>query len=121
MGGQVEIGCKVVGLDYADASETWSVSFKGPQGETQTFEAEHVISSAPMRELVRGIRPAVSETAKCAADSLKYRDFLTVMLIVKNRDAFHENWIYIHYTKVKVGLIQNFRYWAHALLLSAYT
>ena len=51
----------------------------------QTIEAEHVISSAPMRELVCGLSPAVSERTKRAADSLKYRDFLTVMLILKDR------------------------------------
>jgi protoporphyrinogen oxidase len=112
LGGQIEMGSKVVGLDYDAARETWTVSFKDPQGQTQTLEAEHVISSAPMRELVRGIRPEVSEAAKTAADSLKYRDFLTVMLIVKNRDAFHDNWIYIHDPKVKVGRIQNFRSWS---------
>jgi protoporphyrinogen oxidase len=112
LGGQIEMGSKVVGLDYDAAGETWTVSFKNAQGQTQTIEAEHVISSAPMRELVRGIRPEVSETAKVAADSLKYRDFLTVMLIVKNRDAFHDNWIYIHDPRVKVGRIQNFRSWS---------
>jgi protoporphyrinogen oxidase len=119
MGGRIEMGCKVVGLDYDADGETWSVSFKNPQGETQKFEAEHVISSAPMRELVRGIRPAVSEAAKSAADSLKYRDFLTVMLIVKNRDAFHDNWIYIHDPNVKVGRIQNFRSWSPEMVPDA--
>jgi protoporphyrinogen oxidase len=119
MGGRVEMGCKVVGLDYDAASESWSVSFKDREGETQKFEAEHVISSAPMRELVRGIRPAVSEAARSAADSLKYRDFLTVMLIVKNRDAFHDNWIYIHDPNVKVGRIQNFRSWSPEMVPDA--
>ena len=65
-----------------------------------------------MRELINGLEPAVSEEAKRAADSLKYRDFLTVMLILKNRDAFHDNWIYIHDPSVKVGRIQNFRSWS---------
>lgn len=112
MGGKVEMGCKVVGLNHDANNETWTVSFQDPQGETKQLETEHVISSAPMRELVRGIRPEVSEAAKNAADSLKYRDFLTVMLIVKNRDAFNDNWIYIHDPNVKVGRIQNFRSWS---------
>jgi protoporphyrinogen oxidase len=112
MGGKVEMGCKVVGLNHDADNETWTVSFKDQQGEIQQLEAEHVISSAPMRELVRGVRPEVSEAAKKAADSLKYRDFLTVMLIVKNRDAFNDNWIYIHDPNVKVGRIQNFRSWS---------
>ena len=34
------------------------------------------------------------------------------MLILKNRDAFDDNWIYIHDPSVKVGRIQNFRSWS---------
>ncbi|HJT80512.1 MAG TPA: NAD(P)/FAD-dependent oxidoreductase, partial [Chthoniobacterales bacterium] len=112
MGGKIEMGCKVVGLKLDSANEAWEVQFKDRQGELQTLVAEHVISSAPMRELVRGIRPEVSEATKRAADSLKYRDFLTVMLILKNRDAFEDNWIYIHDPSVKVGRVQNFRSWS---------
>jgi protoporphyrinogen oxidase len=119
MGGQIEMGTKVVGLDYDAAKEAWLVSCQNAQGETHIIEAEHVISSAPMRELIRGIRPAVSEPAKLAANSLKYRDFLTVMLIVKNRDAFHDNWIYIHDPNVKVGRIQNFRSWSPEMVPDA--
>jgi protoporphyrinogen oxidase len=78
----------------------------------QTLEAEHVISSAPMRELVRGLTPKVSDAAMHAADSLKYRDFLTVMLILKDRQKFDDNWIYIHDPSVKVGRVQNFRSWS---------
>src|SRR5207237_10470118 len=65
--------------------------------------------SAPMRELICGLSPAVSERAKRAAESLKYRDFLTVMLILKDRHMFDDNWIYIHDPSVKVGRVQNFR------------
>src|SRR3981081_1359851 len=112
MGGQIEMGCKVTGCKYDHVSSTWNLSFKDRQGNLQTFEAEHVISSAPMRELARGISPAISERAKRAADALKYRDFLTVMLILKERKMFDDNWIYIHDPSVKVGRIQNFRSWS---------
>src|SRR5438477_255360 len=70
------------------------------------------ISADWAAQRIKGFEPAVSEKAKRAADSLKYRDFLTVMLILKNRDAFHDNWIYIHDPSVKVGRIQNFRSWS---------
>jgi protoporphyrinogen oxidase len=102
----------VVGLESQHDSETWIVQYCDRQGALQTLESEHVISSAPMRELVRGIRPEVSVKAKHAADSLKYRDFLTVMLILKDRKKFDDNWIYIHDPSVKVGRVQNFRSWS---------
>ena len=44
--------------------------------------------------------------------SLRYRDFLTVALIVDKPDLFPDNWIYIHDPSVKVGRIQNFRSWS---------
>jgi protoporphyrinogen oxidase len=112
LGGKIEMGCKVVGCEYNEAKLTWSVRHQDQQGNLQTLEVEHVISSAPMRELARGITPAISERAKQAADSLKYRDFLTVMLILKERNVFDDNWIYIHDPSVKVGRIQNFRSWS---------
>jgi protoporphyrinogen oxidase len=112
LGGNIEMGAKVIGCDYDAASATWTLRYVDQHGTEHTLESEHVISSAPMRELVNGIKPSVSPAAKHAANSLKYRDFLTVMLILKNRDAFEDNWIYIHDPSVKVGRIQNFRSWS---------
>jgi protoporphyrinogen oxidase len=112
MGGKVEMGARVNGCAYDEPRSTWTVQFKDRDGNQQSIEAEHVISSAPMRELVRGIRPEVSERTRRAAESLKYRDFLTVMLILKERNKFSDNWIYIHDPRVKVGRVQNFKSWS---------
>src|SRR5438105_15456153 len=38
MGGKVEMGCKVVGLDYDAARESWTVSFKHAQPEPHKLE-----------------------------------------------------------------------------------
>src|SRR5439155_26577173 len=104
-----EMGCKVTRCSYDEASGNWTVEYKDRHGGLHTIEAEHIISSAPMRELVCGLSPAVSERTKHAAESLKYRDFLTVMLILKDRHMFDDNWIYIHDPSVKVARVQNFR------------
>jgi protoporphyrinogen oxidase len=111
-GGKIEMASKVCGCAYDEVRSTWNLQFKDRQGNLQALAAEHVISSAPMRELVHGLNPPVSERAKRAADSLKYRDFLTVMLILKERHTFDDNWIYIHDPSVKVGRVQNFRSWS---------
>src|SRR5207248_2770139 len=58
------------------------------------------------------ITPKMPEHVIKAADSLKYRDFLTVVLILKDRQAFDDNWIYIHDPSVQVGRIQNFKSWS---------
>ena len=112
LGGDLRLGCRVTGCEYNELTERWSVQFVDGEGNENLLEAEHVISSAPMRELVGGLSPAVPARVRQAAESLKYRDFLTVMLIVQGRDAFTDNWIYIHDPSVKVGRIQNFRSWS---------
>jgi protoporphyrinogen oxidase len=119
MGGRIEMGCRVTGCAYDELTSRWSIQFRDLQNNLQTLEAEHVISSAPMRELVRGLFPEVSERTRHAAQSLKYRDFLTVMLILKDRKMFDDNWIYIHDPGVKVGRIQNFRSWSPEMVPDA--
>ena len=47
-----------------------------------------------------------------AARGLRYRDFLTVALVVDGEDLFPDNWIYIHEPSVRVGRIQNYRSWS---------
>src|SRR5213080_341391 len=111
-GGRLEMACRVTRCSYDETSGNWTVEYKNQLDQTQTIEAEHVISSAPMRALVYGLSPAVSERTKRAAESLKYRDFLTVMLNLKDRQMFDDNWIYIHDPSVKVGRVQNFRSWS---------
>jgi protoporphyrinogen oxidase len=111
MGGKVEMGERVVRCAYDAATKTWTIESE-KDGQRTTTLAEHVISSAPLRELAHSLEPKVSDSAMKSADSLRYRDFLTVMLILKDKSLFDDNWIYIHDPKVKVGRIQNFKSWS---------
>src|ERR1700751_4111481 len=58
------------------------------------------------------LSPAPAREAVEAGDRLRYRDFLTVALVVDGEDLFPDNWIYIHEPGVRVGRIQNFRSWS---------
>ena len=78
----------------------------------ERIAGSHFISSMPMRELIHKLSPAVPAPVREAAAQLKYRDFLTVALILNRRDVFPDNWIYIHDSDVKMGRIQNFKNWS---------
>jgi protoporphyrinogen oxidase len=78
--------------------------------------ADHVISTMPVRSLVRALEPAPPESIRGAGEGLKYRDFLTVALILDRASLFPDNWIYIHTPGVKVGRIQNFNNWSQAMV-----
>jgi hypothetical protein len=47
-----------------------------------------------------------------AAELLRYRDYLTVVLIINREAVFPDNWIYIHSPEVKMGRIQNYKNWS---------
>ena len=85
-------------------------------GDATTLQADHVISTMPLRTLVRSICPAAPAPARAAADGLAYRDFLVVALMLKREKLFPDNWIYIHTPGVKVGRIQNFNNWSAAMV-----
>jgi len=92
------------------ATGKWTVVSKTGSGETVTITADHVISSAPMRELAQRLEPKPQTIVE--AERLSYRDFLTVALMIRSEDLFPDNWIYIHDSKVLVGRVQNFRSWS---------
>jgi len=76
------------------------------------FETKQVISTLPIRDLINIISPKPPKDVIENANNLKYRDFLTVVLILNTKDIFPDNWIYIHEPNVKLGRIQNFKNWS---------
>jgi protoporphyrinogen oxidase len=109
-GGRLLLGRDLRQLSFDTSSKTWRVEVATGQGGRETYTARHVISSAPVRELVEKISP--KPISLLHARALRYRDFLTVALMVKKADLFPDNWIYIHDPAVKVGRVQNFRSWS---------
>jgi protoporphyrinogen oxidase len=107
MGVTLHMNCGVQKIEYTNNS--WTVQTTS-QGSVTGFD--YVLSTAPMRELVANVLPAFPATVAANAAALSYRDFLTVVLICKDEDAFSDNWIYIHDPKVKVGRVQNFKSWS---------
>jgi len=81
-------------------------------GELAEFGAEHFISTAPLRELIHSLDPPPPQDVIAAANRLRYRDYLTVVLIVKREAVFPDNWIYIHSPEVKMGRVQNYKNWS---------
>jgi protoporphyrinogen oxidase len=84
----------------------------GSNGTVERLDGTDFVSTMPIRELVQKLDPPPPPDVLQAADSLGYRDFLTVALVVKKADLFPDNWVYIHDPDVKVGRIQNFKNWS---------
>ncbi|MEX2303911.1 MAG: NAD(P)/FAD-dependent oxidoreductase [Bryobacterales bacterium] len=76
------------------------------------YEGSHFLSSVAILDLVEALTPAPPDEILQAARRLRYRDFLTVALMLRGDDLFPDNWIYIHDPSVRMGRIQNFKNWS---------
>jgi protoporphyrinogen oxidase len=112
--GTVLLGRNVIAcrLNAVVPAVSWTVTTSTPDGRTEQFCAAHIISSMPIRQLVAQIEPRLPETVLRSAQSLRYRDFLAVGLVLRERNRFTDNWIYIHDPDVKVGRVQNYKSWS---------
>ncbi len=105
-GGEVRLNAPVTRLRVSDGRVTEVVA----GGET--LSPSHVISSLPLRTTVGITEPEAPVEVRDAARGLRYREFLTVLLVIGGEDLFPDNWIYIHQPGVRVLRIQNFKSWS---------
>src|SRR6266849_1188030 len=109
-GGRILMGRELVELAYDEVHKRWRIGVMTSDGKRESYTARHVVSSAPVRELVQKLSP--KPISLLHARALRYRDFLTVALMTDKTDVFADNWIYIHDPSVKVGRVQNFGSWS---------
>ena len=112
LGSEVLLDQTVTAMRFDRAAGSWTVSTRNAAGQLREYCAPHAISSMPLRHLVRQVEPRLPVDILRAAEALRYRDFVTVGLILRERNRFTDNWIYIHDPEVKVGRIQNYKAWS---------
>ena len=105
-GGEVRLNAPVEKLEVRDGR------IVAIEAGGERIEPSEVISSLPLRATVGLAGAAADGTVQAAAQGLRYRDFLTVALVIDGEDLFPDNWIYIHEPGVRVGRIQNYRSWS---------
>ncbi|MEP7109066.1 MAG: NAD(P)/FAD-dependent oxidoreductase [Ferruginibacter sp.] len=110
--------CKQLGVEILMNEEVTGVRLSGKEWSVTTNTGKNfdgfdfVLSSTAIAQLIPFISPSLPSPAIEAAKQLKYRDFITVVLILKDQKKFDDNWIYIHDPSVKVGRVQNFKSWS---------
>lgn len=122
-GGEIHLKqkvCKIGCQDgYVDSVETVATD-----GSKKCWQADILISTMPIRDLVSAVHPAVPANVQNVASSLMYRDFITMGLQVKKMKVANKNplnilpdtWIYIQEPDVKIGRLQIFNNWSPALV-----
>jgi protoporphyrinogen oxidase len=93
------------------------------------LEADYVLSTMPVKELVRSLITQVPPAIREISEGLLYRDFITVGLLLSHMSTpdkggnrnhrITDNWIYIQEPKVRVGRLQIFNNWSPYLVKDA--
>jgi protoporphyrinogen oxidase len=130
-GGEIHMGWKVDGIDFAPGSDTHVVSDMhvgsieaiSDTGERRAFAGDWFFSTMPMRDLVRAMRTPIPANVQEVSEGLQYRDFITVGLLanrlkVKEPDGglLKDTWIYIQEPDVTLGRLQIFNNWSPYLV-----
>lgn len=120
---------EVVGVSKGDNGISAVTYLK--DNERVMLDADIVISSMPIKDLVASMEFDVPSTIKDIANGLPYRDFVTVGLLCKKLNLKNETniktlndivpdcWIYVQDTGVKLGRIQVFNNWSPYLVKDA--
>jgi protoporphyrinogen oxidase len=118
-GAEVRMETTVTAVHHANGVAT-AVDVEG-RGHTERVACASVVSSMPMSHLLRAMEPPAPPEVLAAADGLRYRDFLTVALVVPESAGFPDNWIYVHSPGVRLGRVQNFRSWSPDMVKPGWT
>jgi protoporphyrinogen oxidase len=113
-GGVMRMGERVVSVKHTAGRVTTVTTQNGDA--IHTHEGEHFISTMPLAELIAALEPHAPVEVIASARALRYRDFITVALIITQAKVFPDNWIYIHDSQVQVARIQNFKNWSSEMV-----
>jgi len=111
MGGKVVMGAEVVKVRHRNFRVS-AVVVRYPDGREEEVGGDYFLSTMPLKLLVKSFDPSPPAEVLAAAESLKFRDFITVALIINRTNIFPDNWIYTHDPGVRSMRIQNFNNWS---------
>lgn len=117
-GGEIHLNQKVIKINSKEDEITSVVVQNIQTGEIKEHSADYFISTMPVRDLILNLENGVSEDVRDIADGLKYRDFITVGLLLDKLKIgeIPDNWIYVQESDVKLGRIQVFHNWSPYLV-----
>lgn len=112
-GGELYLNTQVVKIFHQKGKITGVETANPSLGK---LRVDQLISSMPVKDLVNSLTPKPKKEVLKAANSLKYRDFILVALIINKTNIFKDQWIYIQDPGFTLLRIQNINNWSQAMV-----
>jgi protoporphyrinogen oxidase len=123
-GGELHLRHKVIGLKQKNDLIVGALAMDRSAGKTRLWSGDYFFSSMPLRDLILGFGEEVDPETRRVAAGLRYRDFISVGILVPRLKMRNEspiptingvipdNWIYIQEPGVRLGRLQVFNNWS---------
>lgn len=124
-GGEIHLGQRAVAI-HLDGEAFRSVDTLTADNSRRRWDGDYLVSTMAVRDLFSAMVPSPPPDIHAIADGLKYRDFITLGLLVRklkprgqSAPPLHllpDTWIYIQEPDVNIGRLQLFNNWSPALV-----
>lgn len=100
-----------------DGNRVKGVQVRTEEGST-LIEGDNFISSIPMTVLVKITDPPAPQEVIDAANSLVFRDIITVNMMFKKQQVTTDTWLYVHDRNILFGRFHEPKNWSPAMVPS---
>lgn len=113
-GNDIVLQASVKAIDYRGPNDL-EVVYQTPSGERRVH-ATHVVSTVPLGALALMLTPKPSEAVIAAARGLKFRDLITVNLMLKKAQVSRDTWLYVQDEDIIFGRLHEPKNWSRAMV-----
>lgn len=112
-GGTIALDSRVIRVHHHGQRVT-GVTVRTKTGD-RVVEGDAFISSIPITQLVRALRPAAPAEVLAAAEALRFRELITVNLMLNREQVTADTWLYIHDPDIAFARIHEPKNWSPAM------
>jgi protoporphyrinogen oxidase len=111
---QLETGVEKV---HREGNRVTAVTVSTPNGN-ERIEAANFISSIPLTVLAKIVDPVAPDDVIEAANTLTFRNVITVNIMLRKRQVTHDTWLYVHDRNILFGRFHEPKNWSPAMVPS---
>jgi protoporphyrinogen oxidase len=115
-GNSIQLGAGVEKV-HREGNRVTAVTVSTENG-SERIEGDNFISSIPITILAKIMEPAAPADVLKAADSLTFRNIITVNLMLKKRQVTPDTWLYVHDRNILFGRLHEPKNWSPAMVPS---
>lgn len=113
-GNDILLGSTVARIVYHNPGEIEVVYSR--DGQEHSIRADHIVSTVPLGRLVLMLQPQCDAAVAAAANSLQFRDLITVNVILRRKQVSIDTWLYIQDSDIIFGRMHEPKNWSAAMV-----